>query len=179
MSRVAERYHCAQEVRRRSHYQTKQCQETGKIKEKSNKLKCWGHHQKTHSSRWIIRTHTLGKMRKWKKTYINLLKNCSFKNQDQNRVCININILQKFDVFISFKAPSYHLISASAHSRKTSGIDIIIYFVGGSFLLFYLKKDPSDHYLEFFKKDCWDFKNNYARQNITVGNHSAFTNSQG
>ena len=67
------RYCCAQAVRR-SCYQTKWCQETGKIQEKSNRFKCLGCHQKTHSGRWVIWPYILGKMRKRKKHIYELVK---------------------------------------------------------------------------------------------------------
>lgn len=55
----------AQGVRRRRCHHTKRCQETGKIKEKSN-IRHLGH-PKTHRSRWGVWPYPLGKMRKWKK----------------------------------------------------------------------------------------------------------------
>lgn len=71
----------AQEVRGKTCYPTKQCQETGKIKEKSNKLKGLRHLQKTHGGRWVIWPWTLGRSEKREDGYINLSRNCSFKSK--------------------------------------------------------------------------------------------------
>lgn len=72
---------------------------------------------------------------KMKETCINLLRSCSFKNRDPDRVQINSR-LQNVDGFGLFKAHSY-LVSSSAHSCDNPGTDSI-YVAGGQFLLLLL-----------------------------------------